>query len=107
LPCFAWKALFGTLLGILWFRFVWPRCTYYFALPCSFIFAHLAWLVAGLICFPCRNWCKIVIEANLKSSRNAHITPGRPVSPADSKSSRNLQHLRMSIRKAALPIQRK
>jgi hypothetical protein len=70
-------------------------------------FAHLAWLMAGIICFSCRNWCKIVIEANLKTSRNAHITSGRPVSPADSKSSSKLQHLRILIRIAAPPIQRK
>jgi hypothetical protein len=25
-------------------------------------FAHLAWFVAWLSCFPCRNWCNVIIN---------------------------------------------
>jgi hypothetical protein len=59
--CFAWQALHSTRFRGIWFRFVWPRYAFCFALPCLARFVHLTWLVVWLSCLPCRIWCKIII----------------------------------------------
>jgi hypothetical protein len=36
--CFAWQALYSTCFRGIWFRFVWPRYAFCFALPCEFLY---------------------------------------------------------------------